>query len=344
MLFSLSRWGFLWWSLLAVLATASLANGDEIKLELVETRRIGDAAEHNAFTDLIRWRGRFYCAFREGQRHAGDFGKLRVIASTDGDRWRSVAFLSMDEFDLRDAALSVTPDGRLMVLGGAQQIRDDARQTGTFVSFSSDGSEFSRPQLVIAPGRWLWRVTWYGDTAYGVAYGASDDRHASALLKTKDGVHYQPVTDQLLSVGGWPTEARLRFTDDGTCYCLHRRDGAEGNTAYWGVAKAPYKQWEWHDLEARLGGPNFLGLPDGTWIGAGRLYDGGARTELVHLDVKNGTMRSLLRLPSGGDTSYPGMVWHDGLLWVSYYSSHEEKTCVYLAKVRMDGELDSPRP
>ena len=42
-----------------------------------------------------------------------------------------------------------------------------------------------------------------------------------------------------------------------------------------------------------------------------------------------------LELPSGGDCSYPGMVWHEGLLWMSYYSSHEGKTSIYLAKVRL---------
>ena len=45
-----------------------------------------------------------------------------------------------------------------------------------------------------------------------------------------------------------------------------------------------------------------------------------------------------LTLPSGGDTSYPGLVWHDGLLWVSYYSSHEGKTSIYLAKVKLRQE------
>lgn len=37
---------------------------------------------------------------------------------------------------------------------------------------------------------------------------------------------------------------------------------------------------------------------------------------------------------SGGDTGYPGLVWHDGLLWVSYYSSHEGKANIYLARIR----------
>lgn len=40
-----------------------------------------------------------------------------------------------------------------------------------------------------------------------------------------------------------------------------------------------------------------------------------------------------LKLPSGGDTSYAGMVVSDNFLWISYYSSHEGKTAIYLAKV-----------
>jgi hypothetical protein len=45
-----------------------------------------------------------------------------------------------------------------------------------------------------------------------------------------------------------------------------------------------------------------------------------------------------LQLPSGGDTSYPGMVWHEGILWMSYYSSHEGKTSIYLARIRLPGD------
>ena len=44
----------------------------------------------------------------------------------------------------------------------------------------------------------------------------------------------------------------------------------------------------------------------------------------------------VLALPSGGDCSYPGMVWHDGMLWVSYYSSHEGQTSIYLAKIAIE--------
>lgn len=301
--------------------------------ELVVATRIWDKAPHNAFTDLVRWNGRFYCAFREGAGHAGDIGKLRIIESVDGEQWKSTGLLALDHHDLRDAALSIMPDNRLMVLGGAQQVRDGKHVTGTFASFSADGKTFTEPNIVIPLGRWLWRVTWHGDTAYGVSYGAGGDRAFSSLLKTKDGLRYDTVVEKLLETDGRPTEARIRFTGDNTAFCLHRRDGAN-NSAYFGSAVAPYTEWKWTDLGAYLGGPNFMHIPTGAWIGVGRLLDGGARTELVELDPVKATMSPILRLPSGGDTSYPGMVWHDGMLWVSYYASHEGKTSIYLAKVR----------
>jgi hypothetical protein len=47
-----------------------------------------------------------------------------------------------------------------------------------------------------------------------------------------------------------------------------------------------------------------------------------------------GTLKKFLVLPSGGDTGYPGLVFFDGLLWVSYHSSHEGKSGIYLAKVK----------
>ena len=76
-------------------------------------------------------------------------------------------------------------------------------------------------------------------------------------------------------------------------------------------------------------------LPDGRIVAAVRLIEGGVRTSLCWLDPDKGTLKEFLKLPSGGDTSYAGLAWHDELLWVSYYSSHEDKTSIYFAKVQL---------
>jgi hypothetical protein len=95
--------------------------------------------------------------------------------------------------------------------------------------------------------------------------------------------------------------------------------------------------WKWHDLGLFLGGPNLTQSPGGHWIAAGRIFhDGAAKTDLAWLDVASNELVPILTLPSGGDTSYPGLAWHDGLLWMSLYSSHEGKAKIYLAKVQID--------
>ncbi|MGI9456451.1 MAG: hypothetical protein ACR2NU_07805, partial [Aeoliella sp.] len=305
-----------------------------VTARVVDVQKIWDRAPHNAFTDLVRWQDKWYCAFREGKGHAGDVGKLRVIVSEDGSQWQSAGLLELEDYDLRDAALSVTPDDQLMVLGGAQQNVDGQRSTGTFVSFANQAGQFTQPEIVVPLGRWLWRVTWHEGKAYGVSYATPDGKPSSSLLVTADGKKYEELQPQLLGEGEWPTEARIRFTDEGTAYCLHRRDG-EGNTAYLGSSEPPYVQWKWSDLGIRFGGPNFIQIPSGHWIAAGRLYDDGARTSLTFIDVQERKMTPLVDLPSGGDTSYPGMVWHDDQLWVSYYASHEGKTSIYMARIEI---------
>ena len=320
-------------------ATVSAADEESpvpIQAEHVSVMKIWDRAPHNAFTDLIRWRDRWYCAFREGQGHAGDRGKLRVITSTNGENWQSATALEHERLDLRDANLSVTPDDQLMALGGAQITEKKTRKTGTFASFSSDGETWTPPELVVPLGRWLWGVTWHQGTAWGVSYPTPDRPGVSSLLSSTDGREFETTIADFLNDGERPTEARIRFSSDGTAYCLHRRDG-RGNKAYLGSASSPYKEWTWNELDRYLGGPNFLQLPSGEWVAAGRINtDSGSKTMVLYLDVEQNRLVPLLTLPSGGDTSYPGLVWHDGLLWVSYYSSHEDRTSIYLEKVRIE--------
>lgn len=65
------------------------------------------------------------------------------------------------------------------------------------------------------------------------------------------------------------------------------------------------------------------------------MHPGGPKTVVARLTL-GGDYEPVLTLPSGGDTSYAGMVWHEGSLWVSYYASHQGKTAIYLARVKVN--------
>ena len=133
---------------------------------------------------------------------------------------------------------------------------------------------------------------------------------------------------------GQPNETSIVFQPDETALCLLRRDGNPAS-AKLGVARPPYTDWQWRDLGVKIGGPHMIRLPDGRVVAAVRLYDTSVRTSLTWVDPESGRLSEFLKLPSGGDTGYAGLAWHDGVLWVSYYSSHQGQTCVYLAQVRI---------
>jgi hypothetical protein len=233
-----------------------------------------------------------------------------------------------------------------MLTGGAAPREKDTQSapTGSFVSFSKDGKQWTKPKIVIQPGRWLWCVTWYEGKAYGVSYTAGKGPRYLDLLVSGDGINYQRHVPKLFEQG-YPNEVTLRFDADGSCYAIIRRDrhGTDSYTALLGISNPDYKHWQFKDLGPEFnsfGGPNLIRIPSGHWLAAGRMHQGGSHTALTHVDVKNGAMTKLAKFPSGGDTSYPGLLWHNDMLYVSYYSSHEGKTSIYLAKVRIEQETD----
>jgi hypothetical protein len=335
------------------LATILVAPASAQTPKLVSVAKIWDKGTHNAFTDLIRWRDKLYCVFREGERHRGGEGQLRVLESSDGKVWQAVGLVTEEGIDLRDPHLSITPDDRLMVVaGGTVYFKGTKTIMGRWsrVSFSKDARSWTPPKRVGSEGEWLWRVTWHEGKAYGVTYnGLVRDTPAakeatkstgpvstepadwkSKLVVADDGVNFRLITH--LGVPGHPNETTLRVLPGGELMALVRREG--GNMMGWiGTSKAPYKEWTWHETKHRFGGPNFICLPDGGLWAASRRYTDGPKTILARMSADS--YEPKLELPSGGDNSYAGLVGHDGLLWVSYYSSHEGKSSIYLAKVEM---------
>ncbi len=165
-----------------------------ISAKLLQVNKIWGEKPHNAFTDLIRWHDRWYCAFREAQNHVGTQGQLRIITSADGEHWESAAALTDPTYDLRDANLSIMPDGRLMAIGGAQLADGTKRKTGTFASYSKDGTEWTTPAIILPVGRWMWGATWHDGTAWGVSYGAPERHGINSLMTSKDGENLSRIS------------------------------------------------------------------------------------------------------------------------------------------------------
>lgn len=313
--------------------------------EPIDVQRIWSRAAHCAFTDLVRFRGRWFCVFRESDSHArGRDGGIRVISSSDGRAWKSEARLNKRRVDLRDPHLSITPWGELMLtMGGSVWNQGRYLRMQPQVAFSRTGRAWSSPEAILHEGEWLWRVAWHRGHAYGIAKLDLRKRQpecasqARAILyRSRDGRNYTQVCRITLE---GVDETALGFDEQGRMIAVARRGSPDCRAAI-GISRAPFTRWRWSLLPHYVGGPAVLLSPGKPMILGGRHFPacrpggqpaGEPVTFLGTFDEKSCAIRWIL--PSAGDNSYPGLcLWKD-TLWASYYSSHEGKSAIYLARI-----------
>ena len=334
---------FSFYGIFMVFSTVLVAQDDEPS----EIKKIWDRGGHNAFPDIAYFKDKLYVVFREGDGHIPNKdntgnGKIRILSSLDGDFWETAAVLELKGIDLRDPKISVTSKNRIMiVMGGSVYDQQELKSISTYVSISDpNAKKFSEPEPIELDEQiksdfdWLWRVTWYEKTGYGVLYQSNVDgeqgKSKAYLVKTSKGMEYELVTE--LKIEGNPNEATIRFLSGAEMMILVRR-GGEDNMGMIGTSKAPYTDWSWEKLDFQLGGPNFEIIPINKILIGTRVYaEEGPYTALL-MGKKGEPFKEVMRLPSGGDTGYPGMFSIAGYVWVTYYSSHEGKASIYYGRI-----------
>ncbi len=319
--------------LLATSVGSGASGGD---LELVETRKIWDAGPHNAFTDLVRYQGKWVCGFREAPSHTGGVkdSRIRVIVSGDAQQWESAGVIDdQKRGDIRDAKFALMPDGRLMLLTATQLFDKSKQSHQSHAWFTKDLKSWDGPHDVGDADIWAWGIVFHEDVGYSIGYRTKNPRYVR-LYSTQQGTDFDTLVENMGVLDPYPNESVIVFDrDSDKAYCLLRCKGP----AQLGVATPPYDNWQWKVTDRAIGGPEMIQVPDGRLLAGGRLYDGKVRTSLFWVDPETAELSEALKLPSGGDTSYPGFVIQGDTLYVSYYSSHEGKSSIYLAKVKIPG-------
>lgn len=299
--------------------------------------KIWDIADHNALTDLIYFQDHFYCVFRESDAHVfGLDGIIRVIQSADGFHWKTHSVIEKNGVDLRDPKLSVTPKNQLMLL--VEEViyeKEIAKLRHSSVAFLQNQS--TTLLKVCRPFDWLWRITWHKGKAWGVSYKPGKNKWRVWLWSSDNGVEWSQIMEW--NIPGCPNETTLRFLENDTMVALVRRNFKSNGYAWIGTSPPPYTEWRWKETSHHLGGPDFIVLPNQEMWAAGRIvernpYGWFQKTALLTMSLDK--IQPALLLPSGGiDCSYPGIVYQNEQLWISYYSSHEGKTAIYLAQVEL---------
>ncbi len=305
----------------------------------ISASKIWDKAPHSAFTSLMHHNGYFYCAFREGfshndrNDHPNTNGRIRVIRSNNGIEWESYKYFQ-GKGDLRDPSLSVSPDGRLILL--FTEVIFSGKKPVSLQTMVSDlesalfYSDFKPINIVSVNGkkisnRWLWKTTWHKNYCYGVAYGGG----SAILVVSNNGYDFSVITN--LNVEGYLSEASIVFDKLDRMLVALRRDGNELNTGMLGISMPPYIDFEWKDSGIRFGGPSLYYDTIRTILATRDFTQRGIRTALYTVDT-NLSVSRLIELKSAGDCSYPSLITVNDSLYISYYSSHEGgKASIYLS-------------
>lgn len=336
---------------LAGCAVAQTSGGvaPEVKVRVENIRRAFHNGEHNAFTDLIRWRDRFWLTFRSSAEGHMNFtsGSVIVLTSDDAQTWRQVHRFSVADRDTRDPHFLIFKDKLFVYTGTALVVKGGKGQTDWnshlgYASWTDDGSKWSAPRALEGTyGHYIWRAGAHNGKAYLCARrfrdqipvpGTNRPTMQAAMLESDDGLIWKFHSFFQETEGN---ETAFIFEPDGSLVGVSR---ATREASVLLRSQPPYREWTRHDIPEYLGGPVLARWDDRLVVGARRNTAQGPRTTLWWLEGTR--IVPFAELPSGGDNSYPGLVILDAKrALMSWYSSHEYDaqgkpiTAIYLANL-----------
>lgn len=307
-------------------------------------RRVFHNGEHNAFTDLIRWRGKFWLTFRScPDGHAvSSKASIIVLSSADAKAWVPVHRFSVPKRDTRDPHFLAFKD-KLFVYGGTWYAGDgllprekyDFNQHLGFAVWTADGSKWEGPRhLEGTYGHYIWRAAAHGGKAYLCGRRAYTGALQSALLESEDGLVWRYRSLFQESRGN---ETAFIIDPNGRLTAVCRKSAEAADLVR---SDPPYERWTRRELPAYIGGPLLTRWGQRLLVGGRRQTPAGPQTTLHWLI--DDQLIPCATLPSGGDNSYPGFVeLDDGRGLVSWYSTHEKSptgvpiTAIYLAELAL---------
>ncbi|MEO2011031.1 MAG: hypothetical protein ABGX22_20315 [Pirellulaceae bacterium] len=320
-------------------------------VKVTNVRRVYHNGEHNAFTDLVRWKGEYWLTFRScpDGHMVHPTSSIRVLSSSDLKTWQEVHEFSVNKRDTRDPHFLVF-QGKLFIYTGTWYSGEttlprkdyDLNKHLGYGVWTAEGKKWSRPQpLEGTYGHYIWRAAEYDGKAYlcgrrnrdhAQVYGERD-LVESAMLESDDGLVWRFHSLFQKDRGD---ETAFLFEEDGSILAVSRSGSSPAQLVR---SKPSYRKWTRVDFPDYIGGPLLKRWGDRYLVGGRRNTSNGAKTALYWLVDEQ--LHQFGELPSGGDNSYPGFVALDSRHGVvSWYSSHEKKdgkaiTAIYMADLEI---------
>lgn len=333
---------------------ADVDNARLPKVTVTNLRRVFHNGEHNAFTDLVRFKGKFYLTFRScpDGHMVHPTSSIIILASDDTKEWKQVHRFNVPLRDTRDSHFLIFK-GKLFVYTGtwysgpttlAREDYDLNKHLG-YAAWTDDGAKWHSPIMLEGTfGHYVWRAAAFGDKAYlcgrrnigfNITARGEGRKVESLMLESDDGLIWRKRA-VFQEIAG--DETAFLFEPDGSVLGVGRRGSAPAQLLR---SQPPYTNWNRKDLDRYIGGPLITKWGNRTVVGGRNSTKAGPKTSLCWL--VGDRLHEFAEFPSGGDNSYPGFLeLAPNRALVSYYSSHEKDaagktiTAIYLVELTLE--------
>jgi len=287
--------------------------------------------------DLVKYRDRFYFAWRNAITHFASRGtRLIIVSSTDAKKWDLEKIIHIGR-DMREPRFLVYKDRLFFYYFSAGKNPWTFSPQHIWALEYKGPKQWTEPRKVWKPGYVVWRAKTHNGVALMATYMArgvtetkGDEPSEVTFLKSEDGINWAPY-DSAIPVqvfGGG--EAAFEFDAQGNFYTVVRNESGAtkicnapaSNIAKWECKKSPMKYDSplmfrhketiylvarrnpagiyWRDVRLLKGGKKSLYLMFRYWITK-------KRTALYRYNTEKMEIEWLFDFPSRGDTAFPAI-------------------------------------
>lgn len=287
------------------------------KVELDEASKnyIVRSYSHLAFPDLIKYQGKWYLTYREGDGHVyKTYSKIIVMSSYDFVNWERIQEFEIENWDLRDSKFSYNSSTNKLYLHyyGRNTLSATLDNKQFYREFDNIENNFTEEKEFLRDlGKWKidwhWRPHWYKGIIYSHGYYYTGIR----TYKSSNLESYPKMVSEY-NVTGW-SEATSSFKNDSVFTVIRTLD----NTKF-GYADINNFKYTFTDIPIkRFGGPSILSFKNDKFILAGR---NGSNFNVYIYDFKTNKLELILsKATMNEDNAYNGLVLEGNLLYVVFY-------------------------
>ncbi len=233
-------------------------------MKILSDKVIYHDGQHNAFTSLVPWKGKYWLTFRNGTHHKSDDGRIYVINSDDLENWSEPQSLIDTDIDDRDPTLYVHDDQLFLISmsydrrlhPGEKERRLASKKS--YLVHSKDGVTWTDPQLALPENRVIWWVAKGPDANYAsvyhvdTAFDGPARSSLSELWRSVDGLQWVKVS--VISDEDRATEVALAFLPDHRLFAFIRHDAHDRPVIKY--SSPPYTDWTTaYQFDFRHNGP-----------------------------------------------------------------------------------------